>query len=293
MLQIVVATVAFAVDPQLPQVQAEAAHGKKTVILLSPIQSDVGNISQADSIGGYLGVIMPFIVTFIAMAAVVQLVVGGFEYALSESITNKGDAKDRMQQALLGLLLALTSYLILRTINPDLVKLKLELPKLSTIGTNFVPGPNTSLENPPNIAAQVSAQDAVYCDLGGGVCRTDYSAQECIDRGWGIFNPSTQLPCPDPNNWIGQTSPPFTCSSYVPTNPKNCPSTGAGVYWRMYYCESNKVPPCDPFSETTKNQYTEGYDSPGFGAFGTKEECEIQGQRNGFNPVVCIQKTRQ
>ncbi len=90
--------------------------------------------TQSNGLSDYLANAIPFIIAFAAVLAVVQITVGGFEYALSEAITNKSDAKDRMTQAIVGLLLALTSYLILFTINPDLVKLQLPIPKLSEVG---------------------------------------------------------------------------------------------------------------------------------------------------------------
>ena len=59
-----------------------------------------------------------------AVLAVIEIVVGGLQYALSESLFSKEDALDRIKMALLGLFIALVSWLILNTINPELVNLK-------------------------------------------------------------------------------------------------------------------------------------------------------------------------
>jgi len=48
----------------------------------------------------------------------------GIEYIISESMDTKGDAKKRIQAALTGLAIALVSYILLNTINPDLLKLQ-------------------------------------------------------------------------------------------------------------------------------------------------------------------------
>lgn len=59
-----------------------------------------------------------------ALLAVLMIVVGGIQYtvtAVSESA--KKDAKDRIWGALWGLLIVLSAWLILNTINPDLVSL--------------------------------------------------------------------------------------------------------------------------------------------------------------------------
>lgn len=110
-------------------------------------------IQTTTGLDDYLSRAIPFIIALAAVLAVVQITVGGFEYSLSEAITNKSDAKDRITQAIVGLLLALTSWLILNTINPDLVQLKLPIPKLSEVGVttstsgNIVPQVGASCEN--------------------------------------------------------------------------------------------------------------------------------------------------
>ncbi len=59
------------------------------------------------------------------VAAFIMIVVGGFRYLTSMGDPSKmGDAKNQIFSALLGLALLLGSYLILNTINPELVALK-------------------------------------------------------------------------------------------------------------------------------------------------------------------------
>lgn len=58
-----------------------------------------------------------------AFLAVIMIVVGGLEYMMSEAVTSKEDAKDRITSAILGLLLILFSYILLYTINPDILTL--------------------------------------------------------------------------------------------------------------------------------------------------------------------------
>ncbi len=67
-----------------------------------------------------------FIIGIAGLSAFVMLVWGGVQYLTSAgNPTAIGDAKDRIKSALLGLLLILTSWLILQVINPDLTTLKL------------------------------------------------------------------------------------------------------------------------------------------------------------------------
>ncbi|NDE68275.1 hypothetical protein EB052_01570, partial [bacterium] len=67
-----------------------------------------------------------------AFAAVVMFTYGGFEYMMSEtSVTNQGDAKSKMKNAVLGLLAVLSSYVILNTIDPRLVNVTTTIPPLN------------------------------------------------------------------------------------------------------------------------------------------------------------------
>jgi len=63
-----------------------------------------------------------FVIGFIIVLAFLVLTFGGFEYVLSATMGGKQGGKDKIIAAILGLLIALASYLILYTINPDLVQ---------------------------------------------------------------------------------------------------------------------------------------------------------------------------
>jgi Type IV secretion system pilin len=56
--------------------------------------------------------------------AVLAIAFGGIRYMLSDVVTTKSEAIQGIKNALLGLLLTIAAFLILRTINPDLVNLK-------------------------------------------------------------------------------------------------------------------------------------------------------------------------
>jgi hypothetical protein len=102
-----------------------------------------------------------FVITIAGMAVFAMLVWGGFTWLTSTGDPSKiGNAKDRIYSAFLGLILILASFLIMQTINPELVVLK--LPELSTgpctVGCDFEPmGPCPPAK--PNLVP-----------VAGGVC---------------------------------------------------------------------------------------------------------------------------
>lgn len=67
-----------------------------------------------------------FIVMVAGLAAFVMLIWGGFQYITSAGNPSAiGDAKDRIFNAVFGLILIFASYIILQAINPELLMLNL------------------------------------------------------------------------------------------------------------------------------------------------------------------------
>ena len=79
---------------------------------------------DVSTMGGYLANIYTIGIGLAGVLAVLMIVIGGIQYIGSGmSPSGKSDAKDRITNAILGLLLALLSWLILNTIDPNLVSL--------------------------------------------------------------------------------------------------------------------------------------------------------------------------
>lgn len=101
-----------------------------------------GSDSTNLSFSAYLSAVYKLAIWIVGLCALFMFLVGAFMYMLSAANTSKaGTAKSIMTDALIGLVLALSSYLILYVINPDLVNLK--LPSVSmggSTGTGTAPG---------------------------------------------------------------------------------------------------------------------------------------------------------
>ena len=63
------------------------------------------------------------IIIVAGLAGFVMLFITGFQYMFSDKVTNKGYLRGRMQEILLGVLLAVGSYAILQFINPRILSL--------------------------------------------------------------------------------------------------------------------------------------------------------------------------
>lgn len=81
-------------------------------------------------LGRYLNITINLIIGLVAVMAMVMIVMGGLEYITSELVSSKASGKDKIMNAVVGLLIALSSYLILNTLNPNLLNLCLDgIPK--------------------------------------------------------------------------------------------------------------------------------------------------------------------
>jgi len=86
--------------------------------LLAPI----GSLTEApENMGDYFNTIFLIAIGLCGVLAVIMIVIGGIQYMGDESVFGKTDAKERIKSAILGLIIALGSYALLNTINPDLL----------------------------------------------------------------------------------------------------------------------------------------------------------------------------
>ena len=98
-----------------------------SVCLLQPDILGPGDHTKESSLGNYLSLLFGTLIALAGGIAVLIIVVSGLQYILSEVPGIKSSSKGRITEALVGLVLALSAWLILNTINPDLINFKLNL----------------------------------------------------------------------------------------------------------------------------------------------------------------------
>ena len=106
-------------------------------------------------LAGYLQTLFWLAIVLAGVLAVLMITKGGILYMASEAFNTKAEAKKQITMAIVGFLLAISSVLILTTINPDLLKFNLlvrrlvfEVPHLQSGSvegcTNLVNKPTTA-----------------------------------------------------------------------------------------------------------------------------------------------------
>lgn len=74
-----------------------------------------------NSINNYINTLIRLAIGIGGVLAVVRIVMGGIEYMGNEVISNKESGRDKINNAILGLILVLSAYVILNTINSQLI----------------------------------------------------------------------------------------------------------------------------------------------------------------------------
>lgn len=104
---------------------------------LAPIpelQTDVGKTNISTFIPG----LIKLTIGVAGGLAVIFIIIGGIQYITTDAYSGKSSAKDTIQNAVFGLILAIGAYTLLNTINPQLVNFDLKLQKLEK-GENIDP----------------------------------------------------------------------------------------------------------------------------------------------------------
>jgi hypothetical protein len=96
----------------------------KPYIPLAPIDGFDAESYSKDSAGEMINVFFQWGIAIAVTLSVLMIIVGGFQYMTSDSFSVKLNSKERIQGAIVGLLLALSTYLILNEIDPNIINLE-------------------------------------------------------------------------------------------------------------------------------------------------------------------------
>jgi hypothetical protein len=99
-------------------------------------------------LSAYLNPMITIFIGICAVLAVIMIVLGGIEYMTSELISSKEAGKERIRNAIFGLLLALGAYALLYTINPNLLNSDITMQNATVSGVSikdFASSPSTYL----------------------------------------------------------------------------------------------------------------------------------------------------
>ena len=142
----------------------------------------------------YIQALYTWGIGLVGVLAFAQLIHGGILYMVSGAVDQKSKAKGIITDALIGLGLALASFLVINTVNPqvlDIKKVEFNLPtseELSKYNEKFYPPPTAPTETAPT---ESTTKCMSYDELQGYV-DADYNCsatgQECPTSGQGSYD---------------------------------------------------------------------------------------------------------
>jgi len=153
--------------------------------LLAPLPNGNETMSTFDptgagggALGGYLNLMIKLFIGICAVLAVIMIVMGGIEYMTTELISSKEAGKERIRNAILGLLLALSAWMLLNQINPNI--LNTDLKSLASVTVTVDLGG----EGTTAITATKGdlSGDGINCTGGGGTSALVATAQSFVGR---------------------------------------------------------------------------------------------------------------
>ncbi len=130
---------------------------------------------ETDSIGKYITEVYKYLIGIVGILATVVMMIGGVIWiGAGGNASRVSEAKAWISGALMGLVLTLSSYMILNTINPDLVTMKkLDITHVDEVGCCLV-----------DDKALYSSEDKCTEKLKGTFNtkqKPDYDGKKCID----------------------------------------------------------------------------------------------------------------
>lgn len=164
----------------------DARIAKDEYTLLAPIGS-IAAIDKTTTLGDYLNLMIKIFLGICGALAVIMIVIYGIQWMGTDSVFTKTESKQKIGGALAGLILALASWMLLNTINPDLLGGELSIGQASIEVEGDAMDANDEL--PPLGSAVARCPEGIYqAQTAGGifpVCKTmQENLKKMIDLAW-------------------------------------------------------------------------------------------------------------
>ena len=118
-----------------PSSAAQQTSAPSGFVALAPIPgltSGTGGVIDSNTLANFFNNLYKYLIGLAAILAVIEIIRGGIEISTQDSVSKQGVGRHRITQAILGLILVLAPVLVFSIINPSILNLSLNLPKLDT-----------------------------------------------------------------------------------------------------------------------------------------------------------------
>lgn len=116
-----------------------------------------------NTLANFFNNLYKYLIGLAATLAVIEIIWGGLEISTKDSVSKQSDGKERIQQALFGLVLVLSPVLVFSIINPSILNLSLNLPPIDLAVPAVSGGANGGTTPPPTVTDPITK-----CSVTGG-----------------------------------------------------------------------------------------------------------------------------
>jgi hypothetical protein len=170
-----------------PSAGAQTSGGQGfTALAPIPKLTDSGTVSTIFGKAGgnfalFFNNLYLFCIGIAVILAIGMIIWGGFEYAVSEAVPTKSAGKQRIQQALFGLLLVLSPALVFYIINPAILRLDVNFPPLNTEAGTYVPPPPDVERGTENACSGSDCSDVAKKCTDAFADPPQYAVYQCVN----------------------------------------------------------------------------------------------------------------
>ena len=127
----------------LPTIVALAQETDLSYTVLAPLPGVGDSGDKTTTLEKYVPAVFKLAIGLSAVVVVLMIVIGGFQYISSDALMKKTEGRERIKNAVFGLVLVISAWLILNTINPNLLNINLNIDSVTTTsvsGGSLTPG---------------------------------------------------------------------------------------------------------------------------------------------------------
>lgn len=162
--------------------------------------------ATADTAGlaNFFNNLYKYLIGLAAVLAVIMIIWGGLEYSTQDSVSKKSDGKNRIIQAILGLVLVLSPALVFSIINPSILNLSINFTKLDT--ASGFPGSGGAGTSGTGAQPTTAVDPATLCSVTGvsGILQIATCPSSTAATTWGqnCSGNLSRISLTNPNNGI-------------------------------------------------------------------------------------------
>ncbi|MHB1163248.1 MAG: hypothetical protein ACYCZZ_01845 [Minisyncoccota bacterium] len=155
---------------------------------------------SSTSLANFFNNLYKYLIGLAAVLAVIEIIWGGIEISTKDSVSKQSDGKERITQAIFGLILVLSPVLVFSIINPSILNLSLNLPPISLNTPAYTAAGGSTTGN----GATQTTDSATQCTVTGAPNILQFATcpSAAAATTWGQQN------CPDPEVLRTITTPP-------------------------------------------------------------------------------------